>query len=39
MLNAGRVIAVDRTPQRPEVAQEHYKPEIVNFGFLDNPQA
>jgi SAM-dependent methyltransferase len=39
MLNAGRVIAVDRTPERPEVAQVHHKPEIVNFGFLDNPQA
>jgi hypothetical protein len=39
MLKTGRMIAVERAPERPEVAQEHYKPEIVNFGFLDNPQA
>ena len=37
MMGAGRVIAIDREPERLRMAAEHSKAEIVNFEEVDGP--
>ena len=37
MLGAGRVIAIDREPERLRMAKENSKAEVVNFDEIDDP--